>query len=50
MDGAKIKNPRIVLGSSLGEVVRFKDKIFFFNIKRCVLNDQAYDKSSGNEV
>jgi hypothetical protein len=46
--GTEVTNPKTVLGSSLGGDVGFTDN-FFRDIQRCVSNDQAHDKLSGNK-
>jgi hypothetical protein len=46
---AKVTNPKTVLGSSPGEDVEFRN-IFSYDIQRCYrMNDQTYDKLSGNK-
>jgi hypothetical protein len=47
--GAKVTNPRTVLGSSPGEDVGFRNNNFSCVIQRSVSNDRANDKLSGNK-
>jgi hypothetical protein len=44
-----VTNPKTAMCSRPGEDVMFRDsKNFSYDIQRCVSNDQAYDKLSGN--
>jgi hypothetical protein len=47
MRGAKVTNLKTVLGSSPDKDIGFMNH-FYFDIQRCVSNDQACDKISGN--
>jgi hypothetical protein len=50
--GTDIKNPKTVLGSSLGDNFCFRNMriiIIFSDIQRYVSNDQAHGKLSGNK-
>jgi hypothetical protein len=48
MTGVKVTKPKTALGSSLGEDVGLGNNCFY-DIKRYVSSDQAYDKLLGNK-
>jgi hypothetical protein len=47
--GAKVTNPKTVLGSSPGEDVEFRNNNFSYDIQQYVSDDEAYDKLSDDK-